>query len=405
MRHYVENNVINPADPNRSMPDVVMEPNQNRGVNISWQSRYKNLADELGNIGLQSGLGWNIDIDLSQKKYVFRVSEGLDLTASQTILPPAIFSPEFGTLGQLSYTESELDYKNFAVVAGQGEGADRRIVEVGEQASGFDRYELFVDARDVSEETDDEEPQPRPEQDIINDLTNRGQQKLTEHEQEVYMEGQALMGRVEKRIPTNVEGTLPNSTISESEIEVVFITAFQPVEDTVTVTRNHEIRLSQLGHYRNSTFSWSENTPPATNVTVRWSVDQRNWQQLYNGQGIELEPNTKLNRLYIQYVLTTDDHDVVPSINNFEYEINGYTIREVVSTARLLYEQDYDLGDVVTLQNKDWGITMDARITAVKEIYEAGRSPRIELTFGNDRPTLIDKIKQEMSGMITEITR
>lgn len=406
MRHYVDANVINPSDSDNKLDDLVQSDNLDRGEHIEWQSRYKVLSDVLADIGNISGLGWNIRADLNEKKYIFDVLKGRNLTADQTEYPPAIFSPEFGTLGQLAYTESELNYKNYAIVAGQGEGADRRIVEVGDaDATGYDRRVLFVDARDISEETDDDEPQPRPEEDIIADLENRGRQKLAEHNQEIYMEGQALMGRVENRIPTSTEGTLPNATVERDELETLFLSAFQPVEDTVTVIRDFEIRLTQLGHYENSEFTWSENTPDGTNITVKWSTDGRNWRQLTNGGGIDLDVHTPLSRLYIRYELTTTDHDVVPSLNNFEYDIGGYTTKEVISTARLLYGRDYDLGDMVTLQNKDWGITMDARITAVKEVYEAGRSPRIELTFGNDRPTLIDKIKQEMSGMITEITR
>lgn len=266
MHHYVNNHVINPADSNRVMQDIILFNNLNRGENIQWQSRYKNLAEELGNIGLQSGLGWNVELDYETKQFVFKVLEGRDLSANQSELPPVIFSPEFNTLGQLSYVESELDYKNFAVVAGQGEGVERRIIEVGEQSTGFDRYELFVDARDVEEETDDDPPQPIPVAQIEERLRNRGNQKLAEHEQEIYMEGQAL------------------------------------------------------------------------------------------------------------------------------------------SKSRLVYEKDYNLGDVVTLQHKGWGVTMDARITEAKEIYEVG-GKKIELTFNNNRPTLIDKIKQQLSGINQELTR
>src|SRR5699024_2755550 len=125
MLHYVNNNIVNPSDPTRKMPNIVLGENKNRGSNISWQSRYKNLAEELEKISLQSGLGWNIEIDIENKQFVFKVLEGRNLSAYQSDNPPAIFSPEFNTLGQLSYTESELDYKNHAVVAGQGEGAER----------------------------------------------------------------------------------------------------------------------------------------------------------------------------------------------------------------------------------------------------------------------------------------
>ena len=265
MLHYILNNAITPLDQNRIIPNLIVEENLHRGLNVTWQSRYKNLGEEMTEISLLSSLGWNIDIDYQQRKFISRILEGRDLTVNQSILPPAIFSPEFNTLGQLTYTESELNFKNTAIVAGQGEGIERRVVEVG-SSTGFDRHELFVDARDVAEETEGDNPQPRPIEQIDADLVTRGQQKLTEYETEVYLEGQAL------------------------------------------------------------------------------------------------------------------------------------------TKSQLIYEHDYDLGDIVTLQNKEWGVTLDTRITEVKEIYEPGKTG-IELTFGNNRPTLISKIKQELSGMKNEMVR
>lgn len=47
---------------------------------------------------------------------------------------------------------------------------------------------------------------------------------------------------------------------------------------------------------------------------------------------------------------------------------------------------------------------MDARITHIKEIHEGGGFS-IEATFGNNRPTLIQKIKQELSQISGEIRK
>ncbi|WP_283164612.1 MULTISPECIES: hypothetical protein [unclassified Lysinibacillus] len=60
--------------------------------------------------------------------------------------------------------------------------------------------------------------------------------------------------------------------------------------------------------------------------------------------------------------------------------------------------------DVTTIQNNFWGITMDARITDIKEIHETGGFS-IEATFENNRPTLIQKIKQELSQISGEVRR
>ncbi|MDT2284838.1 hypothetical protein P7H17_00070 [Paenibacillus larvae] len=47
--------------------------------------------------------------------------------------------------------------KNIAVVAGQGEGEDRKIVTVG-TSTGLNRHEMFVDARDVGTQEEGSEP-------------------------------------------------------------------------------------------------------------------------------------------------------------------------------------------------------------------------------------------------------
>lgn len=57
------------------------------------------------------------------------------------------------------------------------------------------------------------------------------------------------------------------------------------------------------------------------------------------------------------------------------------------------YKEDYDLGDIVTNINKKWGVKLDTRIEEVEEVYEDGNE-KINVVFGDEAPTLIDKIKQ-----------
>ncbi|RDV27665.1 siphovirus ReqiPepy6 Gp37-like family protein [Lysinibacillus capsici] len=263
MKHYVNNNLVNPVDSRRKIPQLVIAPDLQRGAHTTYSSRFKNVAEEVSTLSIASGLGWDVTLDIRNKKWVFDVVEGKSLISGQSVNPPVIFSPQFDSLKSLQYTQSELNYKNVAIVAGQGEGVDRRVIEVG-NFLGINRHEIFIDARDVSETDDDD--QPLPEQQIIQSLTDRGLQQLHELMQEEYLEGQILT---------------------------------------------------------NSPF---------------------------------------------------------------------------------IYQRDYDLGDVTTIQNVNWGITMDARITDIQENYETSGFS-IEATFGNDRPTLIQKIKQELSQISGEVRR
>ena len=63
--------------------------------------------------------------------------------------------------------------------------------------------------------------------------------------------------------------------------------------------------------------------------------------------------------------------------------------------SNLVYRADFDLGDIVTCTSKKWGLTLDTRITEIKEIYEEA-GPSINVTFGNNIPTLLSIIKQRI---------
>lgn len=71
-------------------------------------------------------------------------------------------------------------------------------------------------------------------------------------------------------------------------------------------------------------------------------------------------------------------------INTFDSKINlksNYT-----------YKVDFDLGDIVTVRNTDWGVMVNTRITEIEEVYEASGF-ELYVTFGNVIPDLIDKIR------------
>lgn len=63
--------------------------------------------------------------------------------------------------------------------------------------------------------------------------------------------------------------------------------------------------------------------------------------------------------------------------------------------SNLVYKQDFDLGDKVTIQNNRWGVTINTRITSVEEVYE-NNTTDFRVNFGSNIPTIIDKIKQRM---------
>ncbi|WP_051931885.1 hypothetical protein [Clostridium sp. KNHs214] len=151
MLALVKANAIDPLDTNRKIPNLITEPSKTRGIKLEFQTRYKNLDEELTKLSKTSGLGWTITLDYRTKKFVFKVLEGKNLSTEQSINPPQIFSVDYDNIRKRNYLDSNIGYKNMAYVAGQGEGKDREIQPLNNTLSGFDRRETFIDARDIEE--------------------------------------------------------------------------------------------------------------------------------------------------------------------------------------------------------------------------------------------------------------
>lgn len=99
-----------------------------------------------------------------------------------------------------------------------------------------------------------------------------------------------------------------------------------------------------------------------------------------------------------QSVQTYLQAEIMTPVTRTSY-VNGLPVTKLYSPFE--YEKDFDLGDIVTIQSKGWGITEDTNIIELKENYEVSSgSPSFTLegTFGNVQPTLISKLKQKFSN-------
>jgi hypothetical protein len=68
-------------------------------------------------------------------------------------------------------------------------------------------------------------------------------------------------------------------------------------------------------------------------------------------------------------------------VSGWEFAEEFFLEEQVLTNSPFKYEIDYDLGNIVTIQNREWGVTRDVRIIEIREIYESG-GVQIEATFG-----------------------
>ncbi len=177
IRTLVYENAISPEITERAIPNLILDEVRNFSDTIKTQFTGDNVYETVMNLCITYGLGWKISF--KNKKFVFDLYKGED--KSQTI----IFSPEFDNLINTKYQSNIENYANVALIAGEGEGNQRKKQTIGD-TSGLDRYEIFVDARDIS--TNSEET--ISEDEYNNLLIQRGREKLSECETTIVFEGE-----------------------------------------------------------------------------------------------------------------------------------------------------------------------------------------------------------------------
>lgn len=158
----VRENVTNPADTARKIPDVSIatdDENTESGVIDYTSEQYTNAQLAAETAAKAAKLGIRMRTDARTGAHVFSVYEGRDLTAGNTAgNAPCIFSQEFDNIVEQEYTNSVENLKTTAFVGGEEkEGVARKVAEVGGSAAGLAREEVFINATDIVQEYEDDD--------------------------------------------------------------------------------------------------------------------------------------------------------------------------------------------------------------------------------------------------------
>ena len=158
----VRENVTNPADTARKIPDVSIatdDEDTESGVIDYTSEQYTNAQLAAETAAKAAKLGIRMRTDARTGAHVFSVYEGRDLTAGNTVgNAPCIFSQEFDNIVEQEYTNSVENLKTTAFVGGEEkEGVARKVAEVGGSAAGLAREEVFINATDIVQEYEDDD--------------------------------------------------------------------------------------------------------------------------------------------------------------------------------------------------------------------------------------------------------
>lgn len=181
--------IINPSNVNRKIPNFVFQKSTDpRITELTLDAQYTgdNLYDVIQKLCEERGVGFKVVLN-DDKQFVFSLYMGTDRSYEQTEVPYVVFSPSFDNVISSNYMESKSSLKNVALIGGEGEGSQRTYAAVG-NLIGMERREMFVDARDISSDVDNDEKLSAEAYKAL--LMQRGRENLSENTAVTSFEGE-----------------------------------------------------------------------------------------------------------------------------------------------------------------------------------------------------------------------
>ena len=278
----------------------------------SEQISYKNVGEKIREYCEKYKFGYRVILD--QEALYFELFEGEDKTGT------VIFSDEFENLASTKYVHDKTDLANVALIAGSGEDA-ARVTDVYGSASGIDRFELFVDGRDIAQGITWEQ--------------------LTATYPTTDQGGQGSVA---------ISGGSYVYKMASIDIQIVDDGQLDWLEDNYTGTIVTDADGNEYFRTENVIIADLPNETPQANDTCQLrEIIYRVYLLNRGAEKVAEHGETK-----------TFDGEVIPDIT-------------------FTYRQDYNIGDIVRIQNP-YGITANARIVEMLEVQDQN-GYRVEPVF------------------------
>lgn len=264
------------------------------------QVSYKNVGERVQEVCKQYEWGYKVIVDTTVNNFYFLLYKGTDKSNY------VIFSDDYENLVTTNYIEDSSNLANVALVAGEGEGSERSR-NVSGYAESMDRYEIYVDARDIS--------------------------KIITWEELITMFPRATQGG---------QGYIDGTYYKMGYINIPIVDDNQLTELQRNYPNGEVIYISGIKYYRtyDPIIADLENSSPQSN------------------------DNVILRPLVYEIYLLNRGYEKLS-----EYGATILFEGTVNPNVTFVYKQDYFLGDLVTVENK-YGISKKARITEVIETYD-----------------------------------
>lgn len=183
IKHFWNNNMINPTQSGRKIPGVITTGTMQIGVSDDkYMTRFENLADVTKTLCENVKIGFFADVNVIENSITFDCKSGTNRTASQNQNARAILSIDRRNIASMHYELDVTDYKNAYYVTRSGaEFADEALTMLYYRddtiKKGFERREVWNEIS-VQEPTQGDE---------YTELKKQSQKKMDESkEQEAF---------------------------------------------------------------------------------------------------------------------------------------------------------------------------------------------------------------------------
>lgn len=168
VRQLINDNAITPAISDRQLPNLIFGETSGLDDIVNLQTSGETLDKILEKMCKPYHAGWDVKLDLINKKFIFQLYRGVDRSYSQlgaveTHNPYVVFSVMFDNILSTKYKVNTTNYKNIAYIEAKYSETDEKtnVTEekdysqtiisetITKNPAWYDRYELYVDGSSV----------------------------------------------------------------------------------------------------------------------------------------------------------------------------------------------------------------------------------------------------------------
>ena len=191
-------------------------------------------------------------------------------------------------------------------------------------------------------------------------------------------------------------GAMGYRIIPNFEEKILIFEVYKGKDRSMAQTENSRVIFSETYGNLNRTLHEYNDELYKTKVIVGGAGEgtERIYVTVGGGEGLDLRETFLDAKDINNEEMTEAEYLEALETRGREYLANECGISESIEAEteieiNFTYQKDYDLGDIVTVQKKDWGINLNLRITGLEEVHENG-AMYVVPTFGDPMPEKIN---------------